>query len=121
MIERIEGMPDGTLGFEAIGDVIADDYRDVMAPPVKAMAAEGKVRLLYLVGHRFERYTTGAMWEDAVFGVSHPLHWERVALVTDVDWMAHLAGAFGWLVPGKFKTFPVDELEAAKVWTAASD
>ncbi|MGH2597001.1 MAG: STAS/SEC14 domain-containing protein [Actinomycetota bacterium] len=113
-------MPHGTLGFEAIGDVVADDYRNVMMPPVEVMAAQGKVRLLYLVGHRFERYTTGAMWEDAEFGVRHPTHWERVALVTDVDWMRHLAGAFGWMVPGKFKTFQVSELGAAKEWTGAT-
>ncbi len=121
MIESIEGMPEGTLGFEAVGDVIAEDYERVMWPRVDAMAKERKVRLLYLIGHRFERYTAGAMWEDAKFAVHEPLHWERVAFVTDVESMRHMAGAFGWLVPGKFKTFAVADLEQAKEWTAADD
>ena len=121
MIERIEDMPEGTLGFEAVGEVTAEDYRDVMAEPVEASAERGKVRLLYLMGPRFQTYTAGAMWEDARFGLTEPVHWERVALVTDVDWMRHIAGAFGWMVPGKFKTFAVADLDAAKAWTAATD
>jgi hypothetical protein len=92
-----------------------------MAPAVREAAEAGKVRLLYLLGDRFERFTTGAMWEDAKFGLKEPTHWERVAFVTDVDWMRHLTAAFGWMVPGKFKTFPTTELEAAKTWTATTD
>jgi len=120
MIERIADMPDGTLGFEAIGEVTADDYRDVMVGPVHTMAGGGKARLLYLLGPRFERFTSGAMWEDTKVGLSEPLHWERVALVTDVEWVRHLTAAFGWMVPGKFRTFAVADLEDAKAWTAAS-
>jgi len=101
MIERIADMPDGTLGFEAIGEVTADDYRDVMVGPVHAMAEGGKVRL--------------------EVGLSEPLHWERIALVTDVEWVRHLTAAFGWMVPGRFKTFAVADLDEAKAWTAATD
>jgi len=122
MIEVLGDMPEGTLGFEAVGEVTADDYKNVMEDPVTwAAAGGGRVRILYLVGHRFEKYSAGAMWEDAKFGLSEPGHWDRVALVTDVDWMRHLAAGFGWMVPGRFKTFPVKELEDAKAWTAVSD
>ena len=91
-------MPDGTLGFEGSGEVTAEDYRD-----------------------RFESFSGGAMWEDVKFGLTKHINWDRVAFVTDVDWMRHLSGAFGWMVPGKFKVFPVAERDAAKAWTAASD
>jgi SpoIIAA-like len=121
VIERIADMPEGTLGFEAVGEVTADDYRDVMTGSVDAAAAAGKVRLLYLLGPRFESFTAGAMWEDTKVGLSEPLHWERVALVTDVEWIRHLTAAFGWMVPGKFKTFAVADLDDAKAWTAATD
>ena len=121
MIERIVDMPAGTLGFEAVGEVTAEDYEQVMTPSVEAVAKDVGVRIVFLVGDRFEGFTTGAMWEDAKFGVSEPRHWERLALVTDVEWMRHVAGLLGWMVPGKFKTFPVAELEAAKTWTAAAD
>jgi hypothetical protein len=122
MIERIEDMPEGTLGFEGSGEITAGDYRDAMVGPVEEAGRDGApVRLLFLLGDRFESFSGGAMWEDAKFGLTKHIHWNRVAFVTDVDWMRHLSGAFGWMVPGKFKVFPVAELDAARAWTAASD
>jgi hypothetical protein len=121
MIERIDDMPEGTLGFEAVGEVTAEDYQQTMVPPVEAVPEDTGVRILFLAGNRFEGFTTGAMWEDAKFGVTEPRRWERLALVTDVEWMRHVAGLFGWMVPGKFKTFPVARLEDAKAWTAEAD
>jgi len=35
MILILTDMPDDTIGFEAIGHVTADDYRDVIAPALE--------------------------------------------------------------------------------------
>jgi hypothetical protein len=111
-------LPDGVLGFEAVGEVHAEDYRTVMGPAVEAAAADGRpVRLVYLIGPRFDRYSMGAAWEDLKFGL-HRVHWERVAVITDVEWMRHLTAAFGWMVPGDCKTFAVADLAQAKAWAA---
>ncbi len=122
MIEQLTDMPDGTLGFRASGEVTADDYRDVMMGPVEALARAGhNIRMLYVVGEDFDRYSVGAMWEDARFGIAEHIHWERVAFVTDVEWMRHLVGGFGWMVPGRCKVFGLGELETAKDWLVAAD
>ncbi|MGH8840398.1 MAG: STAS/SEC14 domain-containing protein [Jiangellaceae bacterium] len=42
-----------------------------------------------------------------------------MALVTDVEWMMHLSRLFGWMTPGEFKHFPLDERDAAVAWSAA--
>jgi hypothetical protein len=97
--------------------ITATSWKGRSAPP----RDRGNVRLLYLLGPRFGGFTSGAMWEDARVGLSEPLHWERVALVTDVEWMRQLSAAFGWMVPGRFKTFAGADLEGAKAWTAATD
>ena len=91
MIQKIQDMPSGCLGFEAVGEVDANDYRDTLIPAVdRALAERGKVRFLYLIGSRFERYSSGAAWEDAKLGLEHFTNWERCAIVTDLDWMDHL-------------------------------
>jgi hypothetical protein len=51
-------------------------------------------------------------------GVEHLTHWKRVALVTDVDWMVHLTGLFGWMTPGEMTTFSMAERDAAIAWVA---
>jgi hypothetical protein len=121
VIERIQDMPEGTLGFEGIGEITAEDYRDSMEGPVKAAGADGaRVRMLFLMGDAFEKFSGGAMWEDARFGLTKHVRWDRIAFVTDVDWLRRAASAFRWMIPGKFKLFRVAELDAAKAWTAAS-
>jgi hypothetical protein len=35
MIERIDGMPTGTIGFEANGKLTRDDYRHVLEPVLR--------------------------------------------------------------------------------------
>ncbi len=122
MLETIQDMPEGTLGFEAVGQVTRDDYKKVLEPWLLAVAeAKGRARVLYVMGDRFEHYSPAAMWEDAKVGFLEPVHWQRVALVTDHSMLRHTANAVRWMMPGTFKTFRLAELEAAKAWVAEPD
>lgn len=51
MIELISGLPDEVVGFEGVGEVTSDDYKGTLIPAVEAaLAAHGKIRLLYVLG-----------------------------------------------------------------------
>ena len=51
MLQRMDDMPAGTIGFEAIGEVEDDDWEREVEPLLRSEIAEGrKVRLLYLLG-----------------------------------------------------------------------
>jgi hypothetical protein len=117
MIEPLQGMPPGVLGFEAKGEVEAEDYREVLRPAIdKAVEEHGKVRVLYVLGPEFEDYEGGAMFQDAKLGAAHPFSFERCALVTDARWAGPALRVFSGLWPGVFRAFPSAELEAAKSW-----
>jgi hypothetical protein len=122
MIEPLQGMPEGTIGFRATGRVTREEYKDVLAPPMRAAAQAGDVRLVFAVGPGFERFEPGALAEDTktgvTLGIGHPKAWTRTALVTDVDWIAKAMHMFGWLTPGEVKLYDLDGLEAAKSWVA---
>lgn len=117
MIEIMSGMPEGVIGFEASGKLHASDYRDVLLPAVEAQAAKGPVRVV-LVIREFDGVSGGAMWQDLKMGVEHLRAWKRIALVTDLSWMNHMASMFGWMTPGELKEFPLAEQAAAVTWAA---
>ena len=117
MFEPISGLPEGVIGFEAVGEVEATDYEDVLMPAIAGGAERGEVRLVIVLGDRFTGYSPGAMKEDAGL-ISHANAWKRTAVVSDLGWVAHLATAFGWMVPGKFKRFGLAERDAAIAWAA---
>lgn len=119
MFEPITGLPDGVIGFEAVGKVESADYEDVLMPAIEQEAAGGGVRLVLVLADRFTGYSPGAMKEDAGL-IAHADAWKRTAVVSDLGWVAHLSTAFGWMVPGDFKRFGLAERDAAIAWVAES-
>jgi SpoIIAA-like len=120
MLKLIETLPGPVLAVEAAGKVTADDYRTVLVPAAEKLIAEHpRIRLLYVLGRDFDGFSGGAAWEDAKLGLGHFTAFERVAVVTDVDWVKTMVKAFGFAMPGEVATFGLDELDAAREWIAA--
>jgi hypothetical protein len=115
MIRQLDGMPDGVIGMEASGEVSAEDYRDVMVPTLAEALERGRVRLLYVMAED-TKFTPGAAFADAKLGLSHLRGWERIAVVSDEDWLENTIKAFGWMMPGEVKVFDDDEVDEAKAW-----
>jgi hypothetical protein len=122
MIERIDGMPPGTVGLRAAGKLTRDDYRDVLEPALAEAVESGEIRLVFALAD-FDGLEPGAWIEDAKTGlgawVRHHSAWKRFALVTDVEWVAKAMRMFTWLTPGEAMVYGLDELEEAKRWVAA--
>jgi hypothetical protein len=51
-------------------------------------------------------------------GLKHRSSWQRMALVTDKDWIRHAAAVFGPLARGEFRVFEPGETAQAKAWVA---
>ena len=120
MIEVLPNLPENVLGFRASAHVTAADYESIVIPAVESMIQRrGHVRLLYQIGPAFDGFTPGAMWDDAKIGMAHFAAWERVAVVTDVDWIATAVRVFAFAMPGTVKVFPTAAYAEAVEWIAA--
>lgn len=119
MIERIEGMPSGTIGLRAAGKLSRDDYREVLEPALREGIGSGEIRLVFSLTD-FHGLEPGAWIEDAKTGLGawarNHSAWKRFALVTDVEWVAKAMRAFAWMAPSEVSVFAIDQLEAAKEW-----
>ncbi len=112
-------MPAGTMGFEAVGEVEDDDWEEAVEPVLRREMAEGqKIRLLYLLGPEAGDPEGDAIAADTGFRARHAKSFDRVAVVSDEDWMRPALRALSALLPGKARGFPVRELESAKAWVA---
>ena len=119
MIKVMEGLPDNVLGVEASGKVNDDDYEQVLIPALrKQRDAHTKIRFIYVLGDDFDGWSMGAVWEDAKLGLKDPRAWEKVAIVSDKDWLKRAFQALGWMFPGEVRVFDLAELGAAKAWAA---
>jgi hypothetical protein len=110
-------MPAGTIGFEAVGEVEDDDWEETVEPVLRQEIAAGRnVRLLYLIGAEAREVEGDAMGADAGFRVRHATSYERVAVVSDEDWMRPALRALSFMLPGKARGFRVRDLAEAKAW-----
>jgi hypothetical protein len=122
MVDLIADMPPGTLGFRISGRLTREDYVKVLVPPLREAVQAGKrLRVLYAIGPELHM-EPGAVWEDlkveVELGIRHRDAWERIAVVTDLNWMWRAFELFSWMVPGKMRLFRESEFEDAVAWLA---
>ena len=99
-----------------------DDSGESVEPVLRREAAENrKVRLLYLPGPEAREVEGDAMKSTWASGCVTPRRFERVAVVSDEDWMRPALRALSFLMPGQAKGFRVHELEQAKQWLSEGD
>ena len=121
MIKLLEGFPDNVIAVNCSGHVTKRDYEDVLIPAVKrTLKAHEKARLYYRVGPEFDAIDPGAILEDVSVGISHLSRWERVAVITNVEWIRLAVRAFAFLIPGPAKFFTIEEEPQAREWIATS-
>ena len=119
MLKHIQEMPAGTLGFEATDKVDDDDFEDIVEPVLRREIAAGRaIRMLYLLGPQLLEYEGEALGDQLKFAARHAKSYERVAVVSDQEWLRPALGVLSALVPGQLRAFPLDQLEQAKEWLA---
>ncbi len=117
MIELLTGFPDNTVAAVAKGRVTRLDYDDVLIPKVnEAVARHDKIRCYYELGAEFTGFDAGAAWEDFRLGIGNLTHWQRVAIVTDVEWLRMTMRFFRFLVPGELRVFGTADAAEARSW-----
>ncbi len=120
MLTLLPDLPDSVVGISASGEVDAKDYETILIPAIdSALRKHDRIRVLYQLTPEFTGFTSGAMWDDSRLGISHWKAWERIAVVTDVSWVAHAARMFAFMLPGLIKVFSNKEKADAEKWIAA--
>jgi len=120
MIELIDDLPDNVLAITVSGQVTSNDYRAVVTPAADARrAAHDTLRLLFHAPPEFRKFTTTALWDDAQIGLRRLRGFERVAMVTDVDWLKTLASGIHRSGSIEVRVFAHAELDEARDWICA--
>jgi len=120
VIERLSDLPAGVIGFRASGKLTRDQYREMMEPIYAALERGEKLNIYFELADDFDGLDLAALWEDmkaaGSVGLKHRSSWQKMALVTDKNWIRHGAAVFGPLAPGELRIFDPDEKDQAKNW-----
>ena len=120
--QDIGPIPENVVAIACEGRVSRKDYDDVLVRAVTAaLQRHKKIRLFYEITPQFSGIEAGAIWEDFRIGMEHLLRWERIAVVTDIEWIRHTVNVFRLLLPGKIRVFAGNEAEVAHQWIVTSE
>jgi len=115
--QLIDQLPSNVVGVEAHGVITAQDYDKQLIPHIQEkLKTHDHINLLFVAGDAFRTYSAGAVWDDTRFGMMHLADFEKIAIVSDVDWIRMGAKIFGPLMLGKLHVFAMSELDEAKRW-----
>ena len=118
MITQLHDFPGDVVAVVGSGHVTKADYDTVLVPAVeRALKAHDRVRFYYEISQDFS-IAPGAMWEDFKVGMEHLTRWDRIAVVTDMDWIKQAMRLFSFLIPGMVKTFATSQAAEARAWIA---
>lgn len=121
MIELMEDLPDGTVGFRFHGTITGADYDRVLVPAIDAAIDQhDRIKALLVFDASFEGYTLEATWDDTTLGLRHWDGFERIAVVSDVPWLKASFRALGVLLPYPIRLFGCDGLDQARRWLSES-
>lgn len=96
MLELLNDLPAGTVGFRCHGRLSGDDVERVAAPAIRdAIAEYDRIKALLVFEPDFEGFTFAAAWDDTGLGLRYWDGFERLAVVTDHGWMRHGLRATG--------------------------
>jgi len=94
-----------------------------MTPIHAALDRGEKLNIYSELAGDFDGLDLGALWEDVKaagsVGLKHRSSWQRMALVTDKDWIRNAVAVFGATLPGELRLFEPSETAVARAWIAA--
>jgi hypothetical protein len=120
MVERIDDMPAGTVGFRGTGELTEEDFQDQIAPAVAEAVDGGGVRLLLVTPPGFGTSDVPAV-ADLVrkspgSHLGHTRDWKRIAVVTESGALRRSARIWTRMVPVDIKLFKPNEEPEARAW-----
>jgi hypothetical protein len=122
MIEKIDAMPPGTIGFRSSGKLTRSDYTEVLQPALREAVNAGSVRMLFELTS-LDGLEPAALFEDMKtgldLGLRHRSAWKKSAIVTDMDWLAKAFRVFAPLAPGEVGIYRLNQHDEAVAWVAA--
>lgn len=119
MLTPIENLPPYVFGVKAIGEVTADELKNVLLPGLEALTDKyDEIYYLLLLETKVENFTAGAWVQDVIAGVKHLTKWKKMAIVTAQESVESFTNAFSYITPGEAKGFDLDQLDEAIAWVS---
>ena len=122
MIGILPGLAPNVIGFRASGDVTREDYEKVVFPEVRKHTQNGEdLNFVFYVETPSKNFSIGAWIRNLWLGLKEFSLWHKVAIISDQEKVRRFTDAISRLLPGEYKGFRPDQMDAAVRWAATEE
>jgi hypothetical protein len=117
MLQLINDLPPHVVGIHAFAEVTETEYENALVPLLdKLLARKRRINFILVLETDIKDFVPG-MWCGSIrIGLKYFFKWNKVAIVTDQKRVLGYSDLFKYIIPGKFKKFPLDQLDKAIRW-----
>lgn len=117
MLEHLKYLPKNILGIHAVGVMTNKDYKAALEPLLDEHIKEnGKINFLLVLETVIKNFEAGAWCGDIGIGLKYFTKWGKLAIVTDQNGVREFSHLFKYILPGKYKGYPLEDLDEAIKW-----
>ncbi len=119
MLQPIPDLPSHVAGLHAFGEVSETEYEEALILILnELLLRNNKLNFVLILETNIKNFVSGAWCGNVKIGFKYFFDWGRVALVTDQKGILGYSDLFKYIIPGKFKYFPLDNLAEAIKWSS---
>jgi len=108
---------DRTLVVKATKTLSSEDYEDIFIPELnRRLNKTGKIRAAILFDSNFQGWQPGAAWDDFTYGMQHRRDFEKIAVVTEKQWLARATKIGSYFMDGQVVAYAPAEFQEAVSW-----
>ncbi len=119
MLRLIENLPLHVTGIHAYHNVSEEEYIELLTELIDSQLKRTKrINFLLVLETDIINFASGAWCGNVKIGLKHFFRWNKVAIVSDQRGLCGYSDLFKYIIPGKFKNFPLLDLDKAIIWVS---
>jgi hypothetical protein len=119
MLRLIENLPTHVTGVHAYRKVAEKEYIDTLTTLLDDLIKrEKRISFILVLETDIKNFASGMWCGNVGIGLKHFFKWHKVAIVSDQRGLKGYSDLFNYLIPGKFRTFPLLHIDQALIWVA---
>jgi hypothetical protein len=119
MLQFISDLPPHVVGIHASGDVTQYEYEVTLIPLLDELLKKNKrINFILILETDIKDFTPGAWCGNVKIGLKYFFKWNKVVVVSDQKGVHGISDLFRYIIPGKYKSFPLDQIDKALRWVA---
>ena len=119
MLRLIDNLPLHVIGIHAFNEVTEQEYTGLLTTLLDDLVKKSmKINFVLVSETDITNFASGMWCGNVKIGLKYFFRWNKVAIVSDRRSVRGYSDLFKYIIPGKFKNFPLEKMGEAIIWAS---